>query len=88
MLGELQTRLKEEELKLRLTDEAVAFLVERGYDETFGARPLRRAIQRYLEDPLSEKILTAEFDPGDEIEASVTAEGDSLDFKVLSSTNT
>ncbi|HUF12247.1 MAG TPA: ATP-dependent Clp protease ATP-binding subunit [Longimicrobiales bacterium] len=88
MLRELQDRLKEEELKLRLTDEAVAFLVERGYDETFGARPLRRAIQRYLEDPLSEKILTAEYDPGDEIEASVAAEGDSLDFKVLSSTNT
>ena len=88
MLADLQNRLNEEELRLRLTDDAVAFLVERGYDETFGARPLRRAIQRYLEDPLSEKILTAEFDPGDEIEASVSAEGDSLDFKVLSSTNT
>ncbi|HEX6589029.1 MAG TPA: ATP-dependent Clp protease ATP-binding subunit [Longimicrobiales bacterium] len=88
MLDELRLRLKDEELKLRLTDDAVAFLVERGYDETFGARPLRRAIQRYLEDPLSEKILTAEFDPGDEIEASVSAEGDALEFKVLSSTNT
>ena len=88
MLADLQSRLNDEELRLRLTDDAVAFLVERGYDETFGARPLRRAIQRYLEDPLSEKILTAEFDPGDEIEASVSAEGDALEFKVLSSTNT
>ncbi len=50
-------RLAEEGLSLSLTYEAVAFLVEHGFDEKFGARPLRRAIQRYLEDPLSEKIL-------------------------------
>jgi ATP-dependent Clp protease ATP-binding subunit ClpC len=68
LLADVRKRLEEEELSLRLTDEAVAFLVEEGYDQKFGARPLRRAIQRYLEDPLSEKILTSEFSAGDEIE--------------------
>ena len=42
---------------LKLTDAATEFLVTHGYDEKFGARPLKRAIQRYIEDPLSEKIL-------------------------------
>jgi ATP-dependent Clp protease ATP-binding subunit ClpC len=62
----------------------MAFLVERGYDEKFGARPLRRAIQRYIEDPLSERILTHDFPAGEEIEVDVAAEGNSLEFRVLS----
>ncbi len=64
------------------------FLVDQGYDEKFGARPLRRAIQRYLEDPLSEKILVSEFSAGDEIEVSVAPEGEALEFRVPSSTKT
>jgi ATP-dependent Clp protease ATP-binding subunit ClpC len=88
MLKEVRGRLTEEELTLRLTDPAVAFLVEKGYDEKFGARPLRRAIQRFLEDPLSEKILVSEFSPGDEIEVDITEEGDGLKFRVPSSSKT
>jgi ATP-dependent Clp protease ATP-binding subunit ClpC len=88
MLKEVRGRLEEEELALRLTDPAVAFLVEKGYDEKFGARPLRRAIQRFLEDPLSEKILVSEFSPGDEVEVDVTEEGDGLKFRVPSSSKT
>ncbi len=88
MLGDVRSRLAEEELSLRLTDPAVEFLVEKGYDEKFGARPLRRAIQRFLEDPLSEKILVAEFSPGDEIEVDVTEEGDGFKFRVPSSSKT
>jgi len=88
MLKEVSARLTDEELALRLTDPAVAFLVDKGYDEKFGARPLRRAIQRYLEDPLSEKILVSEFSPGDEIEVDVTEEGDALKFRVPSSSKT
>jgi ATP-dependent Clp protease ATP-binding subunit ClpC len=88
MLKEVHDRLSEEELTLRLTEPAVAFLVEKGYDEKFGARPLRRAIQRFLEDPLSEKILVSEFSPGDEIEVDLTEEGDGLKFRVPSSTKT
>ncbi len=71
LLKDVEERLAEEEMTLRLTDAAVRFLVDRGYDEKFGARPLKRAIQRFLEDPLSEKILVAEFTPGDEIEVDV-----------------
>ncbi|MBX6362950.1 MAG: ATP-dependent Clp protease ATP-binding subunit [Gemmatimonadetes bacterium] len=88
MLKDVRDRLAEDGIKLRLTDAAVSFLVDRGYDEKFGARPLRRAIQRYLEDPLSEKILTSEMSAGDEIEADVGADGEGFEFRVLSSTKT
>jgi ATP-dependent Clp protease ATP-binding subunit ClpC len=84
MLKEVYGRLAEENLKLRLTDAALAFLVERGYDEKFGARPLRRAIQRYIEDPLSERILAREFPAGEEIEVDVAPSGDIFEFRVLS----
>src|SRR5688572_3420249 len=84
LMKEVYDRLAEENLKMHLTDAALTFLVERGYDEKFGARPLRRAIQRYIEDPLSERILTSEFPAGEEIEVDVTAEGNSLQFRVLS----
>jgi ATP-dependent Clp protease ATP-binding subunit ClpC len=88
MLRDVHERLKDEELTLKLTDRAVDFLVDKGYDEKYGARPLRRAIQRYLEDPLSEKILVSEFSPGDEIEVDVSEAGDVLEFRVPSSTKT
>src|SRR2546430_13019940 len=71
LLREVQKRLGEEELTLRLTPAGTDFLVDRGYDEHFGARPLKRAIQKYVEDPLSEKILVGEFARGDEIEVDV-----------------
>ncbi len=88
MLEDVHGRLAEEEIKLTLSDAAIAFLVDQGYDEAFGARPLRRAIQRYLEDPLSEKILASDAGAGDEIEVDVAPEGGKLDFKVLTSTKT
>jgi ATP-dependent Clp protease ATP-binding subunit ClpC len=84
MMAEVSRRLEDENLKLQLTDAALGFLVERGYDEKFGARPLRRAIQRFIEDPLSEKILSNEFPAGEEIEVDVAGDGESLDFRVLS----
>jgi ATP-dependent Clp protease ATP-binding subunit ClpC len=83
MLGSVQKRLADEELTLRLTEAGSEFLVKHGYDENFGARPLRRAIQRYVEDPLSEKILVGEFAKGDEIEVDAAPDGDRLDFRVL-----
>jgi ATP-dependent Clp protease ATP-binding subunit ClpC len=84
MLKEVRDRLAEESLRLKLTDAAQVFLVDRGYDEKFGARPLRRAIQRFIEDPLSEKILVSEFPAGEEIEVDVAPDGQSLEFRVLS----
>ena len=78
LLREVHERLAEGELSLRCTEAAIEFLVEKGYDHKFGARPLRRAIQRYLEDPLSEQILLARFGAGAEIEVDVDPEADSL----------
>jgi ATP-dependent Clp protease ATP-binding subunit ClpC len=86
LLREVQRRLGDEELTLKLTEPGTKFLVKHGYDEKFGARPLKRAIQRYIEDPLSEKILLGEFAKGDEIEVDVSADGEKLDFRVLTST--
>ncbi len=83
VLKDVQRRIGDE---VRLTPAATEFLVKHGYDQTYGARPLKRAIQRYIEDPLSEKILTGEFTRGDEIEVDVAAEGDKLTFRALTGT--
>jgi len=82
----VQKRLGDEEITLRLTDAATDFLSTQGYDESFGARPLKRAIQKYIEDPLSEKILIGDFAKGDEIEVDVASDGAKLEFRVLTST--
>jgi ATP-dependent Clp protease ATP-binding subunit ClpC len=81
-------RLREEELTLKVSDAAIDFLVSKGYDQKFGARPLRRAIQKYLEDPLSEKILVAQFGAGAEIGVEVDPEGDRLTLSEASATKT
>src|SRR2546423_847384 len=86
LLKDVQKRLGDEELTLKLTEAASALLVKHGYDEKFGARPLKRAIQKFIEDPLSEKILLAEFSKGDEIEVDLAADGEKLEFRVLSGT--
>ncbi len=86
LMRDVHKRLAEEELVLRLSDAALDFLVGHGYDEAYGARPLKRAIQRFIEDPLSEKILLAEFARGDEIEVDVSADGTRLEFRVPAST--
>ncbi len=88
LLTGVRERLAEEELSLRMTDAAIAFLVDRGYDQKFGARPLKRAIQRYLEDPLSEKILLAEFGAGAEVEVDVDPDGEKLLLREASATKT
>ena len=56
-LKKVSDRLIEKKLKLDVTDEAKEFLIEKGYDEKFGARPLRRAVEKYLEDNLAEALL-------------------------------
>ncbi|MDT8369181.1 MAG: ATP-dependent Clp protease ATP-binding subunit [Longimicrobiales bacterium] len=86
LLKDVRARLAEEEMTLTLSDAAVEFLVEEGYDEKYGARPLRRAIQRYLEDPLSERILISDFSAGDEIEVDRTDDGEGLTLRVGSTT--
>src|SRR5689334_2159785 len=83
LLKEVQRRLGDE---VKLTPAATDFLVEHGYDQSYGARPLKRSIQRYIEDPLSEKILMGEFGRGDEIEVDVAPDGERLGFRALTHT--
>src|SRR5690606_11251535 len=64
MTKRLVTQLESQGLGIELTQSAKRFLAERGYDPQLGARPLRRAIQRMVEDPLSEKLLYKEFAAG------------------------
>ena len=71
MVSRLQGQLKLQGIGLDLTPEAKILLAERGYDPTLGARPLRRAIQRLLEDPMSEKLLWKEFTAGQTIVVDV-----------------
>jgi len=65
MLATVMEQLAEKEIKLEVTDAAKDFLGEKGYDEVFGARPLRRVIQDMVEDKLSEDLLRGKFRPGD-----------------------
>ncbi|MCG0238245.1 MAG: ATP-dependent Clp protease ATP-binding subunit [Firmicutes bacterium] len=71
----VESRLQEQGIKLSVTDAALAKLVKEGYDPQYGARPLRRAIQRLVEDPLSEELLKGRFKAGDTVQIDVDAEG-------------
>jgi ATP-dependent Clp protease ATP-binding subunit ClpC len=77
----VQTQLESQGLGLELTPEAKLLLAQKGYDPQLGARPLRRAIQRYLEDALSEKILWKEFHAGETV--LVDAEGEDFVFRAI-----
>jgi ATP-dependent Clp protease ATP-binding subunit ClpC len=68
--------MAERELQLELTGEAKDLLVEKGWDPSMGARPLRRAIQRYIEDPLADFVLREELTPGATIVVDPTPEGE------------
>ncbi|WP_375757821.1 ATP-dependent chaperone ClpB [Corallococcus exercitus] len=74
-LGKLQKLLQAKRLTLDLTDSARELLAERGYDPTYGARPLKRAVQKYLLDPLALKVLNGEFAPGEHIQADAGPDG-------------
>jgi ATP-dependent Clp protease ATP-binding subunit ClpC len=67
-LAKVRERLGERGLKLKLTDEAKKFLIKKGSDTDFGARPLRRALENFIEDPVSEELLKGEFDGKDTIQ--------------------
>ena len=78
-LGHLRRRLAARRIALEVTDAARALLGKEGYDPTFGARPLKRTIQRLVQDPLSLKLLEREFADGDTV--TVDAEGDAIVFR-------
>jgi len=71
MLDDLRERLKEKEMELEITDSAKAKLAEDGYYSEFGARPLRRTIQRQIENPLSVKILDKELSENSKVKIDV-----------------
>ena len=75
---ELEKRLAERGLKLALSDDALALLADVGFDPVYGARPLKRAIQQQLENPLAQRILSGEYASGDTIR--VDAAGGQLVF--------
>ncbi|MCH8499285.1 MAG: ATP-dependent chaperone ClpB [Marinobacter sp.] len=70
-IDSLNRRLRDQEMTLEIGDEAMALLGEVGYDPVYGARPLKRAIQRLIENPLAQRILKGDFGPGDQIIAQV-----------------
>jgi ATP-dependent Clp protease ATP-binding subunit ClpB len=78
-LGRLEQRLAQQNLTLDVNADAKKLLAKEGYDPQFGARPLKRAIQEHLLDPLATKLLAGEFKPGDKIK--VSAKGDELVFQ-------
>ncbi len=74
MMKEVQDRLTPHNLNLVLTDAAKSFLVDKGFDKSYGARPLKRTIQKFIEDPLSEEVLRGRFKSNDEIIVDVGEE--------------
>jgi ATP-dependent Clp protease ATP-binding subunit ClpB len=78
-LGRFRKLLGDRQLTLTLTPAAVELLCDRGYDPAYGARPLKRAIQRYLQDPLAKAIIGGEFKPGDHILGD--RDGEEIKFK-------
>ena len=81
-LGHLYKRISELGYELKLTDEAKDFLAEKGYDEKFGARPLKRAIQKFIEDPMAEEIINQAIEEGDKITVSLNKDKSDLQIKV------
>jgi ATP-dependent Clp protease ATP-binding subunit ClpC len=77
-------RLKAKSITVVLEPDAKEFLISKGYDPQYGARPMRRAVERYLEDPVAEEILRGTFQPGQELH--VVKDGDKLAFKTKGGT--
>ena len=78
LLGQFGARLKMQDITLELTPEATELLIDKGFDPALGARPLKRAIQRLLEDPFAEFILRGQIAPGSNVQ--VTRKDEALDF--------
>ena len=79
-VAKLEGRLAERQMEIEISADARDFLIEKGYDTEYGARPMRRAVERFLEDPLAEALLSGEVKEGDFIEVSVVADAEKLTF--------
>ena len=81
MVAEIEGRLQDRDMGIELTSAAKALIAKRGYDPVLGARPLRRALQRDIEDTLAEKILFGDLAPGQIVQVDVADEGSEFPFK-------
>ncbi len=81
-LGKLYDRIRDLGYDLKLTDKAKDFIAEKGFDKEYGARPLNRAIQKYIEDALAEEIITANIKEGDTIEMDLDEKKDELSIHI------
>ena len=82
LLKRIRESLAERELSLNLSEGAADLLVEKGWDPAMGARPLRRAIQRYIEDPLADEVLAQSMPPGSTVEVDKAPEGDEREVTI------
>jgi ATP-dependent Clp protease ATP-binding subunit ClpC len=87
MVKDLEGRLTERKIGLELTEKAKSWLAKEGYDPVYGARPLRRVIERYIENPLSSKVLRGELKEGDTVKVDLDKEG-GLTFKTKAAAKT
>ncbi|MEQ1861543.1 MAG: ATP-dependent Clp protease ATP-binding subunit [Chthoniobacteraceae bacterium] len=85
-IAKVTVRVQTKNIRLALDEKSKEFLIEKGYDPQYGARPMRRAVERYLEDPLAEEILRGHIKAGDM--ANVTSDGKALQFTVPESGET
>ncbi|MCE3294792.1 MAG: ATPase domain protein [Crocinitomicaceae bacterium] len=87
-LNKLYGRINNLGYHIEMTEKAKDFIVEKGYDEKFGARPLKRAIQKYIEDPLAEEIIKANLNEGDKILMDIEDGAEVLSVKIEKATKT
>jgi ATP-dependent Clp protease ATP-binding subunit ClpC len=80
-MKEIQERLNEFDVKVELTETSRKWLAKTGYDEAFGARPLRRALQKFVESPLSVALLSGDIPSGSAVSVHVKSDGSGLEFK-------
>ncbi len=86
LMKNVMKRIKNLGFTMELTTEAKDFIAEKGYDQQFGARPLHRSIQKYLEDPLAEEILSMSIKPGEVLIADLDKEKTKIEFKIKKKT--
>jgi ATP-dependent Clp protease ATP-binding subunit ClpC len=80
-MKEIQDRLNEFDVKVDLTEASRKWLAKTGYDQAFGARPLRRALQKFVESPLSVALLSGEIPSGSSVSVHVKSDDSGLEFK-------
>ena len=86
LASDLLKRAQAQDIDIELCQSAKDFLLDKGYDVKFGARPLKRAIQRYMEDPLAEAILSQDISEGDHVKVRYVHPGSELTFDITKAT--